>query len=77
MVENNLHADSGPDTVDTSKRIAEVARAAHARAVKALKTQHRHAVRALRVSQAAHARVFKAAKYQRKSDKISVVEATG
>ncbi|ETK95972.1 hypothetical protein, variant 4 [Phytophthora nicotianae] len=41
MVENNLHAVSGPDTVDVSKRAAEVARAAHARAANVLKTQHR------------------------------------
>ncbi|ETI56172.1 hypothetical protein, variant 2 [Phytophthora nicotianae CJ01A1] len=61
MVENNLHAVSGPDTVDVSKRAAEVARAAHARAANVLKTQHRRAVRALRVSQAAHVRVSKAA----------------
>ncbi|KAG1690416.1 hypothetical protein DVH05_028092 [Phytophthora capsici] len=73
MVENNLHAESGPDTVDTSKRIAEVARAVHARAVKVLKPN----TVMLYVHCAAHARVFKAAKCQRKSDKISVMEATG
>ncbi|ETK95974.1 hypothetical protein, variant 5 [Phytophthora nicotianae] len=49
MVENNLHAVSGPDTVDVSKRAAEVARAAHARAANVLKTQHPH----VRVSKAA------------------------
>ncbi|ETK93970.1 hypothetical protein L915_02913 [Phytophthora nicotianae] len=68
MVENNLHAVSGPDTVDGSKRAAKVTRAAHTHAAKVLQTQHHHAVRALRVSQAAHARVSKAAKYQPKSD---------
>ncbi|ETP29379.1 hypothetical protein F442_21465 [Phytophthora nicotianae P10297] len=41
MVENNLHAVSGPDTVHVSERAAEVVRAAHARAAKMLKTQHR------------------------------------
>ncbi|KAG1688056.1 hypothetical protein DVH05_004466 [Phytophthora capsici] len=53
--------------VDSPKRQAERARAAHARAAKALKVMHRHETRAQRVTQAAHARLFKAAKRRREN----------
>eukprot|EP00644_Phytophthora_capsici_P011204 jgi/Phyca11/533902/estExt2_fgenesh1_pg.C_PHYCAscaffold_180082 len=82
---NNLNTTSaasqaGPKPardVDGSKRLAEYARAAHARAAKRIKMHHRHAVRALRVSQAAHARNAKATACQRNDNCPQESETTG
>ncbi|KAE9282045.1 hypothetical protein PR003_g27508 [Phytophthora rubi] len=56
-------------TKDKCKRAAEQARAAYARAAKAVKTTHRHEVKALRIRQAAHARTFKSCKSNEKRSK--------
>ncbi|KAG1699966.1 hypothetical protein DVH05_012402 [Phytophthora capsici] len=82
---NNLNTTSaasqaGPKPardVDGSKRLAEYARAAHARAAKRIKMHHRHAVRAIRVAQAAHARNAKATACQRNDNCPQESETTG
>ncbi|KAE9245017.1 hypothetical protein PF002_g7460 [Phytophthora fragariae] len=56
-------------TKDKCKLAAEQARAAYARAAKAVKTTHRHEVKALRIRQAAHARTFKSCKSNEKRSK--------